>query len=160
MGAGSRARDGVAAGRRRGELHKYLQPRSRGDLRRRHPGWGQAFPAAAQRGQAARVQAGLGSVQDRAGTPSRDRRRVRRGGRLHPKTLGTALKRLGVIGSMVWDTIHGRDPAQAAVQEWGGISYALAALDATLPEDRKSTRLNSSHLVISYAVFCLKKKKR
>src|SRR5256885_7395556 len=28
-----------------------------------------------------------------------------------------------------------------------------------LPRDRKSTRLNSSHLVISYAVFCLKKKK-
>src|SRR5262245_63024451 len=28
-----------------------------------------------------------------------------------------------------------------------------------LPEDRKSTRLNSSHLGISYAVFCLKKKK-
>src|SRR2546426_4728223 len=27
------------------------------------------------------------------------------------------------------------------------------------PTDRKSTRLNSSHLVISYAVFCLKKKK-
>src|SRR5256885_14823051 len=28
------------------------------------------------------------------------------------------------------------------------------------PRDRKSTRLNSSHLVISYAVFCLKKKKQ
>src|SRR5256885_3752334 len=28
------------------------------------------------------------------------------------------------------------------------------------PEDRKSTRLNSSHLVISYAVFCLKKKNK
>src|SRR3989454_9364082 len=28
------------------------------------------------------------------------------------------------------------------------------------PGDRKSTRLNSSHLVISYAVFCLKKKKK
>src|SRR2546426_7384387 len=28
------------------------------------------------------------------------------------------------------------------------------------PEDRKSTRLNSSHLVISYAVFFLKKKKK
>src|SRR5438034_3847793 len=27
------------------------------------------------------------------------------------------------------------------------------------PEDRKSTRLNSSHTVISYAVFCLKKKR-
>jgi sugar/nucleoside kinase (ribokinase family) len=49
--------------------------------------------------------------------------------------VGGLLKRLGVIGSMVWDTIHGRDPAQAAVQEWGGIAYALAALDATLPDD-------------------------
>src|SRR5215211_1305081 len=28
------------------------------------------------------------------------------------------------------------------------------------PDDRKSTRLNSSHTVISYAVFCLKKKKK
>src|SRR5256885_5506323 len=35
--------------------------------------------------------------------------------------------------------------------------HALAALGQV--EDRKSTRLNSSHLVISYAVFCLKKKK-
>src|SRR5256885_13265096 len=35
-------------------------------------------------------------------------------------------------------------------------SYVPVALDE---EDRKSTRLNSSHLVISYAVFCLKKKK-
>lgn len=36
---------------------------------------------------------------------------------------------------MVWDTIHGRDPAQPAVEEWGGISYALSALDAALPDD-------------------------
>src|SRR5256885_7851164 len=33
------------------------------------------------------------------------------------------------------------------------------ALDGRQTQDRKSTRLNSSHLVISYAVFCLKKKK-
>src|SRR2546426_9335627 len=32
--------------------------------------------------------------------------------------------------------------------------------DARRGGDRKSTRLNSSHLVISYAVFCLKKKKK
>src|SRR5438132_6476379 len=32
-------------------------------------------------------------------------------------------------------------------------------LTGVLPRDRKSTRLNSSHTVISYAVFCLKKKK-
>src|SRR2546426_11625243 len=31
---------------------------------------------------------------------------------------------------------------------------------AAIRGDRKSTRLNSSHLVISYAVFCLKKKKK
>src|SRR5688500_15691266 len=35
----------------------------------------------------------------------------------------------------------------------------LIADVARNPRDRKSTRLNSSHLVISYAVFCLKKKK-
>src|SRR5256885_10077582 len=34
----------------------------------------------------------------------------------------------------------------------------LNSLLGVLREDRKSTRLNSSHLVISYAVFCLKKK--
>src|SRR5256885_10290914 len=32
--------------------------------------------------------------------------------------------------------------------------------EAAADPDRKSTRLNSSHLVISYAVFCLKKKKQ
>src|SRR2546426_2192564 len=32
--------------------------------------------------------------------------------------------------------------------------------ELTAEGDRKSTRLNSSHLVISYAVFCLKKKKK
>ena len=45
------------------------------------------------------------------------------------------MKRLGVIGSMVWDTIYGRDPARPAIEEWGGISYSLAALDATLHDD-------------------------
>src|SRR2546426_7172595 len=37
--------------------------------------------------------------------------------------------------------------------------HVSSAPDAHVGEDRKSTRLNSSHLVISYAVFCLKKKK-
>src|SRR5256885_7303348 len=36
----------------------------------------------------------------------------------------------------------------------------LEGADYTPDLDRKSTRLNSSHLVISYAVFCLKKKKQ
>src|SRR2546426_10684372 len=40
-----------------------------------------------------------------------------------------------------------------------GGADAWAWQDALATGDRKSTRLNSSHLVISYAVFCLKKKK-
>src|SRR5256885_2516675 len=38
------------------------------------------------------------------------------------------------------------------------LASSLGWADCTLVRDRKSTRLNSSHLVISYAVFCLKKK--
>src|SRR2546426_1841496 len=38
--------------------------------------------------------------------------------------------------------------------------HRLLGVRQRLLEDRKSTRLNSSHLVISYAVFCLKKKKK
>src|SRR2546426_7332992 len=38
--------------------------------------------------------------------------------------------------------------------------YSAVALAYVRPADRKSTRLNSSHLVISYAVFCLKKKNK
>jgi hypothetical protein len=45
------------------------------------------------------------------------------------------MPRLGVIGSLVWDEIHGRDPLAAPVEEWGGIAYALAALDAALPPE-------------------------
>src|SRR5688500_19587803 len=40
-----------------------------------------------------------------------------------------------------------------------GIAAEMAVCTSVAAEDRKSTRLNSSHLVISYAVFCLKKKK-
>lgn len=44
-------------------------------------------------------------------------------------------KRVGVIGSFVWDVIHGRAPGERAIEEWGGITYALAAFDAALPDD-------------------------
>ena len=43
--------------------------------------------------------------------------------------------KLGVVGSLVWDEIHGRDPAALPVEEWGGIAYALGGLDASLPDD-------------------------
>jgi hypothetical protein len=47
----------------------------------------------------------------------------------------TRKRRVGVIGSFVWDVIHGRDPRDAPVEEWGGIMYALGALDAALASD-------------------------
>src|SRR5207302_10881557 len=40
------------------------------------------------------------------------------------------------------------------------LTVVMSAAFATGPIDRKSTRLNSSHVKISYAVFCLKKKKK
>jgi hypothetical protein len=45
------------------------------------------------------------------------------------------MPRVGVIGTFVWDVIYGRDPRQGPVEEWGGITYALSALDAALPND-------------------------
>jgi hypothetical protein len=45
------------------------------------------------------------------------------------------MRRLGVIGTFVWDVIYGRDVRSAPIEEWGGISYALAGLDAALPDD-------------------------
>ena len=46
-----------------------------------------------------------------------------------------AKKRVGVIGTFVWDVIHGRDSRGVPVEEWGGITYTLAGLDAALPDD-------------------------
>src|SRR5438874_8240208 len=41
----------------------------------------------------------------------------------------------------------------------GGAGWSAAGAAHPIRRDRKSTRLNSSHVEISYAVFCLKKKK-
>src|SRR5258708_31879548 len=69
------------------------------------------------------------------------------------------IQRVGVIWA---------EPQRRAVVGDGAVVFALVAprhgaIDAeggnTRGEDRKSTRLNSSHQIISYAVFCLKKKK-
>src|SRR5438034_3929903 len=51
--------------------------------------------------------------------------------------------------------------ADFLTQDLEGAGNAGGAVGGETPEgDRKSTRLNSSHTVISYAVFCLKKKKK
>jgi hypothetical protein len=45
------------------------------------------------------------------------------------------MPKIGIVGSLVWDLIYGRDPLAPPVEEWGGIAYALAGLDASLPPD-------------------------
>ena len=45
------------------------------------------------------------------------------------------MPKVGIIGSLVWDLIYGRDPLAPPVEEWGGIAYALAGLDASLTPD-------------------------
>src|SRR3712207_9103765 len=59
---------------------------------------------------------------------------------------------------------HLGQAAEAGLGEVGVVPLALAGQDRVqrvveVVADRKSTRLNSSHANISYAVFCLKKKK-
>src|SRR5688500_19307547 len=58
------------------------------------------------------------------------------------------------------DTGGGAEPGGAAAPNGGGPRRSDRAGPGGRARegDRKSTRLNSSHLVISYAVFCLKKK--
>src|SRR5256885_12508391 len=63
-------------------------------------------------------------------------------------------------GAQLADAAAAREdvPAQRR-PHCGDLREERPALRAHRTPDRKSTRLNSSHLVISYAVFCLKKKK-
>src|SRR5437667_4684546 len=55
-----------------------------------------------------------------------------------------------------------RSPGEAAGKPASMISTfrRISCCATTYTSDRKSTRLNSSHITISYAVFCLKKKKK
>src|SRR5205807_4111168 len=93
----------------------------------------------------------------------------------------------GWVGSYAVGKSHQSDPEEqglvdsritnsgsmaiSAAYSWRPSIWSTSVCAATCPilrsgcrtvvnPDRKSTRLNSSHLVISYAVFCLKKKKK
>src|SRR5690349_22344993 len=69
--------------------------------------------------------------------------------------LGRSRYRLGLVRSL--------SPGQVAAGQQARVQLDLTN-DGRMPTglllDRKSTRLNSSHVEISYAVFCLKKKKK
>src|SRR5690242_21572594 len=58
------------------------------------------------------------------------------------------------------DLERARVRAARELEELRGLGVlAVLAVEVAEEQDRKSTRLNSSHMSISYAVFCLKKKK-
>src|SRR5256885_3583868 len=61
----------------------------------------------------------------------------------------------GIAGCMLQLSKNFSQPTYNVSVEWKPVRDTLLYV----ARDRKSTRLNSSHLVISYAVFCLKKKK-
>src|SRR5690606_41832191 len=79
-------------------------------------------------------------------------------------------ERLQVVHGRVWFTSTAtptgegreRDPHVGVPARVRGVVHiaALSLQDEAQGTDRKSTRLNSSHVKISYAVFCLKKKKK
>src|SRR5262245_31799596 len=70
----------------------------------------------------------------------------------HPHIAGIyGLEESEGVSALVMELVEGEDLSQR-------IARGLASPKPLREGDRKSTRLNSSHLGISYAVFCLKKK--
>src|SRR5687768_18155033 len=64
------------------------------------------------------------------------------------------------VGNTRDEAARGRDNIAAAFTVWEGLNTSSVLIAPARREDRKSTRLNSSHGYISYAVFCLKKKNK
>src|SRR2546430_9381022 len=69
------------------------------------------------------------------------------------------------VGRILYDTgnidPHELENLKKLAEQMGKATFEFAfVMDQVKEEDRKSTRLNSSHSQISYAVFCLKKKKK
>src|SRR3712207_9264634 len=75
---------------------------------------------------------------------------------------GPGLLRLGAAEMLVKrvEPLRGDLQPQGAAAEPLDRQHGLGERDRRRRQDRKSTRLNSSHANISYAVFCLKKKKK
>src|SRR5439155_20502371 len=65
----------------------------------------------------------------------------------------TLFRSPGAVAALWGEIVPECDQLARLKSSWSGVPASR------LHEDRKSTRLNSSHVAISYAVFCLKKKK-
>src|SRR2546426_7478591 len=102
-------------------------------------------------------RAGVQVTLPRHGAPDRDE-----GGGAEAIGLGAQQRRDHHVPAGAQPTVHADFDAMAQpVLDQERLGFREAELPGgarVLDRDRKSTRLNSSHLVISYAVFCLKKK--
>src|ERR1039458_10570830 len=93
----------------------------------------------------------VGDIQGAFGTISQHDTAARRSWRARALTLAA------IIGPGLIVMVGDNDAGGVATYSQAGQTYGTSLLWVLLL-DRKSTRLNSSHLGISYAVFCLKKK--
>src|SRR3712207_7381915 len=75
------------------------------------------------------------------------------------RSLGALGPRLGEAGIPAVLAMHG-DVTMETAEAFMPVFFRELQRDGQIDRDRKSTRLNSSHANISYAVFCLKKKKK
>src|SRR5258708_37343551 len=74
-------------------------------------------------------------------------------------TATTEIYTLSLHDALPISSLRGHVHCSTRRSECFAFSY-YSGLNCGLTKDRKSTRLNSSHQIISYAVFCLKKKKQ
>src|SRR5207244_12178082 len=72
-------------------------------------------------------------------------------------TLFRSLKGFDERGFVFYTNFESRKSAELFANPYAALCFLWKSLNR---QDRKSTRLNSSHQIISYAVFCLKKKKK
>src|SRR2546430_5973727 len=102
-----------------------------------------------------------------ASEPKQLSRRAREAIREARERTGVAIATI-TLWELAWLAENGRIQISASVESFVRETVARVILKPMTPEiaalavrlrDRKSTRLNSSHSQISYAVFCLKKKK-
>src|SRR5690625_4099823 len=72
--------------------------------------------------------------------------------------IGRIAKAINQMSSSLRDMIQQISEISVLVNDQGqGLTYSANEVKLSTEQDRKSTRLNSSHVAISYAVFCLKK---
>src|SRR2546426_3938732 len=94
-------------------------------------------------------------------TKDRDRLKVLHEVKRKHLTQRAAARQLGISDRWVRKLlVRVRKGGDGGIVHRGRGRRSNRRLPESLRTDRKSTRLNSSHLVISYAVFCLKKKKK